>query len=145
MKKSLILFLCIFSFNLTYAQNILSENATPKPLDSKLVYDLFSRVDKACTLKDGEMLFDQFSKRVQQLFIKNDIVSSNNPSFSSLSSYCDNTKKINDFFASKDIKFCSMADRGRVRLCSYEGDITLAEKHGVRITFEDNRLKFDEH
>lgn len=145
MKKLFITLLCIFNISLIYAQNVLSVGADPKPLDSQLVYDLFNRVEEACNQQNGKMLFDQFSQEIQQSFTKYLKISADNPSFSSLSHYCNNIKEINDSFISKGPKFCSMKDREKVRLCSYKEDIALVEKHGIRITFENNQLKFNEH
>jgi hypothetical protein len=127
---------------------------SPKPLERALVEDLFARFARSCSSRDGKMLLEQFSKRMQAYFSRAQQI----PLYERIAYMCDNVARYNvktkgKSFGSIHNEQDSKAAAGSTHntssttLCAYgkpgANKKTVCEP-GMIIVFEDGLLKLDE-
>jgi hypothetical protein len=126
----------------------------PKPLERAPVEDLFARFSRACSARDGKMLLEQFSNRMQAYFNRAQPI----PLYERIAYMCDSVARYN--IKTKGKSFGSLynengqppatpgaAAQSTVSLCAYgkpEPGKNPPCAPGMTIVFEDGLLKVDE-
>ncbi|MDR3158522.1 MAG: DUF4124 domain-containing protein [Zoogloeaceae bacterium] len=128
---------------------------SPKPLARAPVEDLFARFSRACSARDGNVLLEQFSKRMQAYLNRAQQI----PLYERIAYMCDSVARYN--IKTKGKSFGSIynengqtpaatpggAEQSTVSLCAY-GKPESGKKPpcapGMTIVFEDGLLKVDE-
>lgn len=119
---------------------------TPVPISSAWANDLFDRVQNACQSNDGEALFDQFSRKIQAFFIQNKARYA--PWSSGISYVCKDMREIRAFLKTRYPQTAyGMFRRGnQSKVCFYDASESIDQcEDGLRLTYENGRLKIDEH
>lgn len=114
------------------------------PLPNALVIDFLGRINQACVDKDGEMLLNQFSKRIRNK-VKEQVLS-DTIIFNNLSYICDETNNISREIENgkEQVLFASKMSYRSTILCLYLADKGLDNCIGnTKITAEDNQLKLN--
>ena len=138
------------------AENPLATSAagSPRPLERAPVEDLFTRFARACSARDGKLLLDQFSKRMQAYFTRTQQI----PLYERTAYMCDSVARYN--IKTKGKSFGSIyneetpqiatpgaAMQSTVSLCAYnppESGKKPVCVPGMTIVFEEGLLKIDE-
>ncbi|MDR0736467.1 MAG: DUF4124 domain-containing protein [Zoogloeaceae bacterium] len=121
---------------------------SPKPLDRAPVEDLFARFARACSARDGKMLLDQFSKRMQAYLARAQQI----PLYERIAYMCDNVARYD--IKTRGKSFGSIynasgqtAAQDTIALCAYNKPETGKKPAcvpGMIVVFEDGLLKIDE-